>query len=154
MQIVKDTFVNNREELLPIFKLHFEESGLKLLKDMDIDVNLDFYEHMEKQGGLICVAAKEENKIKGYLSVFVSSHPHYMHKIFATIDCFYMYKECRSVSSLRHTVKMFNLVEKILKEEYNASIIQFNCNNTKNTHILAERLGYVATDVVYMKVLE
>lgn len=156
MQVFRGTLKDYRDELFPLFQRHWDEVGLAGSgKELRLNVNEEWYRRLEDNHQFLGIGLKtDEGKLVGYLSIFVYMHYHHSDTVFATTDCFMIDKEYRTISAFRSILKMFELAEKILKLEFGVKYMQFGFSANNPLKILAERMGYVPSDIMYLKELK
>lgn len=140
------------DEIKAMFHRHWDEVGMKGAPDLALDINEAYYHALEQTDThLTYVLKTDEGKLAGYLSIFLYGHPHHSNINFAAVDCFIVDKPYRNTSGFKTIIKMFRLAEKELKEKFNCQYFQFafSCNNPLAS--LAKRLGFVESDVLYVK---
>lgn len=155
MQIVRGTLAEYAEELRPMFKRHWDEIGMAGSHGLELNVNEEHYAFLEKHKMYLAIALKtDEGKLIGYLSIFIYGHPHHQNTNFAAVDCFMIDKGYRNLNGFKSIIKMFKMAEEILINEFGVSYFQFafSVNNPLNS--LAQRLGFVESDVLMVKKLE
>jgi len=155
LKIERGTLEQYKEALRPMFKEHWDEIGMVGSQDLELDVNEEHYKFLDKNKMYLALALKtEEDKLIGYLSIFVHSHIHHQNVNFATVDCFLIKREYRNLNGFVSIIKMFKQAEKILKDEFSVKYFHFACSVNNPLEGLAKRLGFVPSDMLYLKKLE
>ncbi len=155
MIIERGTVDQYMEELKPLQEEHWEEIGLAGSDGLKLDIDYDYYRLLEKQRHYLGLVLKtDEGTLVGYLSIIIYKNYHHKEVLFASTDCFLVKKEYRGSSAFSSIVKMFKMAEKMLKVEFNVDYLQFGFSANNPLEVLAKRLGYVPSDIMYLKKLE
>lgn len=155
MKVFRGTLEEYREELIPLFKKHWEEIGMVGSEGLSLNINEDYYKALNACGQYLAIGLRnDDDKLIGYLSLMVYNHPHHEGTNFALTDCFIVDKDYRGLSVFKSIIKMFKLAEKILIQEFNVTHMQFVCSVGKDLTPLAKRMGYIPSDIMFIKKLE
>lgn len=154
MIIERGTLKQYAEELRPMFQEHWDEIGMAGSHDLKLDICEEHYERVEQSGRYLAIALKtDEGKLIGYLSIFVYGHPHHQNTNFAVVDCFMIKKGYRNLNGFKSILKMFKLAEELLVKEFNVEYFQFCYSVNNPLKVLADRMGFVESDVMGLKKL-
>lgn len=107
----------------------------------------DFYQEVEKRGGMSVIVARHKGGIIAYLTLFVAPHPHYLGHLVAVTDLLYVDKNYRRKGVLKGLIV---LAEALLKEREVSALIV----NEKTTHLTGgafERMGFSQIEVSHYK---
>lgn len=135
-----------REEMAPLWTLHYEEVALN--KDK-IKLKPDFamYDNYANAGMLHIVVARKEGRIVGYHFSIVRPHLHYVDSLSSFCDIYMLIPEVRTG---RTPLRLFEFVEKSLK----ARGVEKMFTGTKlslNAGPLFEHMGWTPTEMLYTK---
>lgn len=152
MKIIRGDFTSNKDRMLHLFKNHWEEIGMYGSDHLDLDVNVEYYESLDKQKRFLGIGLENDtNSMIGYMSISIYGHPHHKSVIFAYVDCLYIKPEYRDSHTWIWMKRMFEFAEKILKEEYNVTYIQSSSSVKKDLTKLMERMDYTESEKVFLK---
>ncbi len=145
LEIYKTTYTENKEELYPLFKKHWEEINpdLPAFKPND-----NIYLGMEAFDQYFGVIARLDSEIVGYLSIMMYHHYHCQDLSIAYTDAFYVSPEHRGDGT---AVKMFKFAEHLLRSEYKVDVFNFSCDHHKDLTNLAIKLGFKSSNKVFEK---
>lgn len=156
MVVVRGTLEEYKEQLRPLFQRHWDEVGLAGADNtLKLNVNEDYYALLERNRQYLGIALKtDEGEVVGYLSMMIYRHYHHQDTTFATTDCFMIDRPYRGINGFKSILKMFELAEKILTQEFGVQYLQLGFSANNPLDVLAKRMGYVPSDIMYMKKLE
>jgi hypothetical protein len=139
-----------------MFQRHWDELGMLGSNNLSLNIDEAYYTQLEATNRLVGIGCKNDdtNEMLGYLIFAIYAHPHHKGTLFAQTDCFIIDKQFRKKSTLRVILEMFELGEKILKEEYGVKYIQLVSNTANDLSRLAHRMGYICSDVTFLKEVE
>ena len=135
-------------ELKPLLQSHYEEIARHRDK-IALNPDYDKYRELDRMGYLHGVTARDEGKLVGYFLSFVVPHLHYKDHVMSTNDVVFVSKEYR-----KGTVgaRLFKFGEETLREKGVAKM-HVNVKLANDFGSLLERLGYVAIERIYEKML-
>lgn len=149
MVFKEDSFILMYPQMRKLNQAHWDEvKGIE--GQCPLDINTDMYLALESQGILTMTGAYKGKDLIGYVSCTKSEHPHHRGKMFAATDAFYVSPKHRGVNG----TKLIRFTEKLLKDKYNVEYFQIIVNTNFDVGPWAKRMGYSASDVIYMKKLE
>jgi len=142
----EEKLINVVEELDVLVKAHWEE--VSLYKDK-VPLYPDYtkYQALEDIGSFIIYTARDNGKLIGYYSAFVTPHIHYASTVYAHNDAVYIDSAYRGT---RVAYKLLSFAEKELKE-IGAKVITLHMKVTTPFDRLCEALGYSCVERIYSK---
>jgi len=145
------SFVENVEELHPIFLSHYDELEDEEGKEkMPFNFNYEGYAFMEGSGQLLCILVKKNNQLIGYCMnlLMVSYFSKTIQTCFTHI--FYILPDHRTAMTGLKTLRFLDnwLKENGVKEWIAAHRIDIDLQK------LYKRLGLKKLEIVYRKVME
>jgi len=146
-----EKFSEIAEELLPLFVRHWREVAddqSRVPLDVDVRKMLQF----ERLGVLAIVAARDEGKLVGYVVILMGPHLHHASTQWAQFDGFWLDPAYRKgAAGFRMLRGAVAAVRKKGAKVVTVPVKQSFENGRVNR--LFERMGFVAADVLYKKVL-
>jgi len=137
-----------KEELLPLHEKHYEDDFRKSTTALDIDWGI--YNLLYEDGSLICMIAREEEKIVGYMTTHVATHPHNKNTVLASMDTLFVDIEHRSKGIAT------GLMTSTEKEAYIRGAVYMNAGfrDEALAELVAGKLGYKKIECTLGKVLK
>lgn len=83
------------DELQPLLKAHYLE--VAHFKDIPLEPSQAGYLRIQNSDGMRIFTARTDDKLVGYLVVFIATSLHYKSKVYANQDIFYVEKSLRGV---------------------------------------------------------
>ena len=139
-------------ELHKLMKEHWDELGHRGgFKELLLDIPKFLY--LEERNMVAVTVAVKDNKIIGYGNFLIESINHNANKLSAYVDALYVDKNYRnSLAGVGY--KLLTFSEKILRNEFNTSAMQFAVNINYDISGLLKKSGYVETETIYIKTIE
>jgi GNAT superfamily N-acetyltransferase len=136
-------------ELAPFWEQHWREVAI----DQDhikLDINLGWYDEMAACGMLHVVVARDAGQVVGYLLAMVRYHPRYKTSLTGIVDIYWLHPSYRRGYNGSRLLKYAE-----------ASLRQRGCERLYSAVKLSldvgkvyERLGWIATERLYTKLLK
>lgn len=116
-----------------------------------MDLDFDSYQNLENAGRLFVLTARAERKLIGYLVAFPTpNHLHYKSAgPMALTDMYYILPEYRSGVG----AKLFTEFERHMRERGCVQIMT-GCKRHQDHTQLLERMGWINSDLTFLKVLK
>ena len=117
---------------------------------MTLNVDDDIYRLLEAKDKLLIIGARDDGKLVGYISIFINTHPHYKHLLFANEDVMFVVPEHRDSST---GILLLKHAEKAMRGRG----CHFFTVRTKVDHdhsLIFKRLGFTPIDHVFIKRLD
>lgn len=111
-------------------------------------IDKDFYAHLQKFNNILAFTARQENKLVGFATFFVSNHPHHKDSRQAFSDTLFLKRNLRQGWTGYQFIKFCS---NVLTSEGNIEIIHITLSLKNNFGKLLQRLHYKPTEVVYAK---
>lgn len=134
-----------KEELMGLLNEHVSE--ISIISDK-ANLNHDYYQYLEDTNQHLLITVRDNNEFIGYVSVIITSNPHYAHRLAAYVDAIYVKKSYRTT---RVPVKLIAAMEQELKSSkvddiyFNSKIGLNKLNSTLN------KLGYTDVEIISYK---
>lgn len=147
ISIGKESLMELKDELLPLFKAHADE--VRPYREFSLNPLWEIYEQLEDDDKVVMYVARDGDDIIGYVIYFVSESLHYRNEVFATMDIVYLDPEYRGG----------NTAEILLQEaeDYLYSIgvtmIDMRMKVFASFESLAKHMNYDKMEYVYTKYL-
>lgn len=144
LNIAPDTWENVREQIGPLWLLHYEEIADKAIP---LSPDWDNYGKLDRAGLLQIVSARHGGALVGYAFALVGLHLHYSTTLFANFDLYYLHPDCRTGFGY---VRLIREMERTLKARGVVKIV----GNTKLAHdasVIFHRLGWHETERIFTK---
>ena len=90
--IASESFKEAYPDLLPLFRLHWQDLG-PYREKMPLSPNMPVYEFLESVGQLLCLTARQDGKLIGYLIAKTGPGLHYSETNQAITDIPYVHPE-------------------------------------------------------------
>lgn len=150
--LVRSTCVKEYDRLKHLFQNHWDEIGMVGTNNLTCNIDLRYYELLEKLNRHYAVGVETETKtLVGYVSMTINPHPHHLGKTFALTDAVFLDKEHRTMAGTRALYNAYAVAEEIAIKEHGVDFIQF-CFSTKNDLTkMGKFFGYKHSDVVMVK---
>lgn len=150
--LIRSTCVKEYERLKHLFQAHWEEIGMVGTKDLTCNIDLSYYELLEKLNRHYAIGIETEtNTLVGYVSMTVSPHPHHMGKRFAMTDAIYLLPEHRTMAGVRAFYNAYAVAEDIAIKEYGVDFIQFLYSLKNDLSKMGKFFGYSHSDAVMVR---
>lgn len=137
------------EEGIPLLERHRDEIA-EFPEIMVLDVDHDLYRALEGKEQLFIETVRQDNKLVGYMSVFLHRHPHYKQMVHAAEDVHFVQPENRDAFT---GIMLIKHAEKAMRER-KAHLMTLRTKWKHNHGRIFERLGYRPLDVVWGKQLD
>lgn len=141
-------------ELPPLFKRHWQEIALNRDK-IPLEPDWDRYFDYDRVGILRILTVRSGKTLVGYVFVLVFPHLHYASTLWAQTDIFWLDPSYRAG---RAGIRLFTEMEKMLRATGVKAVyvnVKLHFEAGRGTiGKLFERLGYKATEMIYLKTLE
>ena len=136
-------------EATELLRLHYDEvAPLKDLFKLNLDVQT--YLKLQAAGILHIVTARLNGRLIGYVSLIIKEHIHYKDVLMATDDVHFLHPDFRKGGT---GLRMLRFAEQKMREK-GVKVMALRTKVASNHGVLFERLGFAATDVVYLKRLD
>lgn len=146
---IKELPVNSMKEFMSLYSEHGIEvpfaSG-----NLPVEIDVDFYEVMEKEGYLKCVVGFVDGEVAGYLILIASPLSHHKGHFAVTTDAFYVKPEYRGNGVFSALVQYAEDLCKLLG--MSAIMLEVN-ENFPGAAEVAASLGYTRQEIRYGKEL-
>lgn len=133
------------EEAKPLLKLHYEEIAWRQDK-VPLDVNWSTYQTFDKLSLVLCFTGRVGGKLFAYSAYFLTENPHYQSTKWAKNDVIFVHPEHRGGAG----IKLLKYAEEELVA-LGVSVISYHVKKCLDWGPLAERLGYEAVEMNYLK---
>jgi len=148
-----DSFIQNAEELVPLFSRHYDELSL-MHGRFELAPNWTRYSELELFDQLLFITLREGDPrnpgpIRGYFSGILSTHLHYATCMALHPDMYFILPEWRGRSA-----GAFQLFRKVQKEAELRGVRHWQTatkNKSPEAARLMKALGFTPTDVVWGK---
>lgn len=148
--ITEGSFVENRENLNPILRRHYEETD-KDKEAIPLDLDWETYKNLEDVGILKTIFAMDGDKIVGYNVNMIMPALHYKSVVFCVNDIIYVLPEYRSKNLAG---KMIEYAEEKYPEEHSVSVFHYGSKSyMPKVGRFFEKMGYEHYENVYQKVM-
>lgn len=140
---VKDIlFANNIDELIALYTNESKSSHIAI----EPNINKEAYVALEDGGVLDCIVAYCDDTVVGFMFLITNYVLHYS-RTSTIVESQFIVKEYRKYGTWK---KMISIAEDIAKERDSAVIV---CTSTIGSRFekVANRSGFVATNIAYMK---
>jgi ribosomal protein S18 acetylase RimI-like enzyme len=137
-----------RELPKPLLKAHYEEVA-SFKSTLKLDPDWREYDRMLKKDEMVLIRAKDGIQTVGYMIVVVKPHLHYKQVKVATDDLHYLHPAYRNLGAGK---AMLQIAEKIAIER-GAVFVTLRSKAAHNHGYIFEGMGYVLTDLLYVKEL-
>lgn len=139
----RESITNIWHELKDLLHLNSMETGLK---DERFDPSLERYSSIEQTGIHRMYTIRDDGKIVGYCSMFVSNHIHYPDGIWAHQDVLFVHPNYRGITAVR----FMRFVDHQLKLEGVTKILR-QVTTKKDFSRTLERMGYEPLEVLFAR---
>jgi N-acetylglutamate synthase-like GNAT family acetyltransferase len=149
MTFSREGLMENRAELEPIFRAHWQD----VTPDFEgICLGFDWltYAELENMGAVHFIVAREDKKIVGYQMCIIRPHIHSKDSVVASTTFFFMLPEHRKGWS---GVNLFRATEASLKS-IGVKNLYVGCKKDKNLSSLFLRIGYHEVERTFCRTLE
>lgn len=141
------SFLEHADRIQELGKQHLTETDTRYFDKDTVEIDLDQYAALEEAGFLMTVAALDEGKVVGGMTVLITPSLHIKGNTQAVADALFVDKEYRSKGIAKGIIEE---AESLAKEiGVNTFIICFRANDPRTA--FAEQAGYSFTDVQYSK---
>ena len=147
IKYTEEKFGEFLEEMKHILPDHYDE--LSVSKSFPLSPDFSLYLKLQESGNLICITARDEDVLAGYIIFIVQPHLHYTTCLTAIDDVYFVKKEYRTG---RTGLRLFQKAEEVLKQ-HNVQRILLSCKIHLDHSKLFEYLGYKHIEKVYDKLL-
>lgn len=117
---------------------------------MTLNVDDNLYRSLEAKNQLIIIGARDDGKLVGYISIFISNHPHYKHLLHAAEDVMFVVPEHRDSATglllLKHAVKAMR--------ERGCHIMTLRTKVEHDHGLIFKRIGFSPCDSVWLARLD
>ncbi len=146
LSIRQDSFEANIRAFLALSPEHHKEAW-QYSDRLELDVQIDTYVHLERQGNLVFVAVKDDGALVGYYMGALNYCLHHKTHAICTTAFFYIDKQHRKGWT---SVKLFSAVEALLRSK---GIKQWDISYTTKKHLgsLMKRIGAEEQEIVCRK---
>lgn len=145
----KEKFSDCIEEAKPLLLEHWEDVGFD--KDnAPLNPNYEQYQNLCNANVLHIITVREDDKLIGYSSWFVSYNLHYQDKKFAECDIFFLSEPFRKGLVGYNLLKQSTQILRNLGVDY----ITAKDKKRRDIGVLFRRLGYEAIETVYLKKMD
>lgn len=150
--LVRSTCVKEYDRLVHLFKLHWEEIGMVGTNNLTCNIDLGYYELLEKLNRHYAIGVETETKtLVGYVSMTINPHPHHLGKRFALTDALFLHPDHRTMAGTRALYNAFAVAEEIAIKEFNVDFMQFAFSTKNDLTKMCKFFGYTQSDVVMVK---
>lgn len=143
-----ESFKDLRDEIDDLWLSHYKEIARHQDK-IALSPDYDRYMELDQAGVLHIVTARDESKLVGYFFSFVMPNLHYKEHLMSMNDLLYILPSHRKG---RIGTKMLQYAEETLKE-MGVTKMMINVKLANDFGVLLERLGYVAIERIYERML-
>lgn len=135
------------DELLPLFKLHYEE--IAHYKDIPLDPDSEMYFKLEDMGMFKTFTVRDQNmKIIGYAGYFIKHNIHYKTSLQATQDVLFIDPKNRGKG-----FKFISWCDEQLRND-GVQVVSHHVKAAHNFGKLLERIGYELQDLIFTRRLD
>lgn len=151
IEIVRGTYEEYKKEIDELILLHWKETGIPGADNLKLNLNEEVYKRLSETNGHLGLGLIENNKLIGYLSIFIYEHHQHVGEMFAQTDGFFTDPSKRGFTTFKAIMNMFKKAETILKTEFNVKYMYLGCNAQNDLKFLADSLEYTPSSVMYLK---
>ena len=130
-------------EVEPLTEKYWKEVGTE---GYDPNPDKALYLKSSHNGIYAAYTLRDEGELRGYLSYWILTHPHYLMNI-AQMDLFFIELGYRGYSA----IKLLKFSEKDLKENFDIDTIFLSTSVKRDISPLFKRLKYQDSDKMYIK---
>lgn len=147
MQFKAEKISDTWDEIFPLIKMNFDETGVK---GPVFNPSKKVYELLQEAKILHFIVARNKfGEPMGYSFMHISMHPHFQDVIFATQDAFYLLPQYRGIIGY----KFFQFVEQDLLSNGVSYVARDSCHENDWSKTLI-RSGYREVKQIFVKKLE
>jgi hypothetical protein len=133
-------------EMMGLFAAHWDECAADKDK-IGLDLDLDQYAEMERQGKLHLITARKNGQLVGYYVWIVGTLRHYRTVLAGLGDLYWLRKDCRKWFG---GIRLFLVSEKHLKSLGVKKLFSVSTSRGPVDRLFI-RLGWMKTETVYCK---
>lgn len=135
-------------ELKPLIYLHWRE-GCEDQDDVRLDPDFDMYHRLDRTGLLVCVTARVDGAMVGYLTAFLTPNPNFRSTPRLMVGGYYILPEHRTGFALSRLMRYMETIARRLK----VTVISVGTGASVDRGAIFERAKYVERDRIYSKIL-
>ena len=132
------------EEALPMLRLHYEELALNKDK-VPLDPDWDAYRALDENGKILCVTLRENGRLVGYFTGFITPDLHYRTCLSLKMDIFWTHPDIRGGTA---SLRLFRAVGKEARRR-GVQRTFYGSKNHKDASKLFEALGMEKVETYY-----
>ena len=143
----RETWVQYRRDVEALWRDHYDEICAD--KRMPMSPWEDMYRSIESAGNLVCLTARSDGQLVGYLVGYFCPHPHYSTVKTFTEDAHFLHRDHRKGWA---GVRLYREAEKLAKTG-GAELMIIHTKANRPTGKILQRLGFSEADIVYRKAI-